>query len=164
LRFIILAWAAASLGLNLEQGTQLTAVVAVGLAVGAVLAAKWVPLEHAVRVLPVGIAMGLVLTGMVWVADWRVALLMLLLIGALAGCFLIPMNALLQHRGHQLMGSGHSIALQNLNENVCILLMLGAYALMLDAGLSANAVVVSFGVFVSLAMAWLTKRHGHDQD
>ena len=62
------------------------------------------------------------------------------------------------------MGSGHSIAVQNLNENLCILLMLGAYALMIDAGFSANATVVAFGLFVALVMGWLRRLHGHDQD
>jgi MFS family permease len=164
LRFIILTWAAASLGLDFEQGTQLTAIVALGLALGSVAAAKLVPLEHAVKVLPMGILMGFVVMGMVFVNHWLLAVPMLLGIGALAGSFLIPMNALLQHRGHQLMGSGHSIALQNLNENICILLMLGAYALMVDADFSVNTIVVVFGVFVSVTMAWLNKKHSHDQD
>jgi hypothetical protein len=164
LRFIILTWAAASLGLDFEQGTQLTAIVALGLAVGSVAAAKLVPLEHAVKVLPMGILMGFVVLGMVLVNHWLLAVPMLLGIGALAGSFLIPMNALLQHRGHQLMGSGHSIALQNLNENICILLMLGAYALMVDADFSVNTIVVVFGLFVSVTMAWLNKKHSHDQD
>jgi len=164
LRFVILAWAAVALKLDLEHSTQLTALVAVGLAIGSVVAAKAVPLEHAVKVLPLGIAMGVVVLGMVWVTDWRLAVLMLMLIGSLAGSFLIPMNALLQHRGHQLMGSGHSIAVQNFNENLSILLMLGAYALMIDAGFSINTIVIVFGLFVSVTMGWLTKKHGHDQD
>jgi hypothetical protein len=117
-----------------------------------------------VKVLPMGILMGFVVMGMVFVNHWLLAVPMLLGIGALAGSFLIPMNALLQHRGHQLMGSGHSIALQNLNENICILLMLGAYALMVDADFSVNTIVVVFGVFVSVTMAWLNKKHSHDQD
>ena len=164
LRLIILAWSAVALKLDLEQATQLTAVVAVGLAIGSVVAAKTVLLEHAVKVLPLGIAMGLVVLGMVWVTDWRVAVLMLVLVGIFAGSFLIPMNALLQHRGHQLMGSGHSIAVQNFNENLSILLMLGAYALMIDAGFSINTIVMVFGLFVSVTMALLTQKHGHDQD
>ncbi|MDD5577905.1 MAG: lysophospholipid transporter LplT [Methylobacter sp.] len=164
LRFIILAWAAVALKLNLEQATQLTALVAVGLAIGSVVAAKGVPLEHAVKVLPLGIAMGFVVLGMSWVTDWRLAVLMLILIGSLAGSFLIPMNALLQHRGHLLMGSGHSIAVQNFNENLSILLMLGAYAIMIDSGFSVQAIVIVFGLFVSVTMALLTKKHGHDQD
>jgi len=164
LRFIILAWAAASLKLDLQQATQLTAVVAVGLAIGSVVAAKWVSLAHAVNVLPLGIAMGFVVSLMVFVTDWRVAIPLLVLIGALAGSFLIPMNALLQHRGHQIMGSGHSIAIQNFNENISILLMLGAYALMVKSGYSVDFIVVSFGLFVAFIMAWLTRKHSHDQD
>ena len=163
LRVIILAWAAASLKLDLEQATQLTAVVAVGLAIGSVIAAKYVPLEHAVNVLPLGIMMGFVVFLMAFVSDWRMALPTLVLIGVLAGSFVIPMNALLQHRGHQMMGSGHSIALQNFNENISILLMLGAYALMVGAGFSVEFVVIAFGLFVAAVMAWLTRKHGHDQ-
>lgn len=164
LRFIILIWAASVLNFDLQQATQLTAVVAVGLAIGSVVAAKLVPLEHAVNVLPLGMAMGLVIVLMAWVTDWRLAILMLILVGILAGSFLIPMNALLQHRGHLLMGSGHSIALQNFNENASILLMLGAYALMVEAELPVKTIVVVFGLFVSFTMAWLTHKHGHDQD
>jgi hypothetical protein len=164
LRFIILAWAAASLKLDLEQATQLTAVVAVGLAIGSVAAAKAVPLEHAVKVLPLGIAMGLAVLLMVFVSDWRLAWPMLVLIGALAGSFLIPMNALLQYRGHQLMGSGHSIAPQNFNENISILLMLGAYAMMVRVGFSVNFIVVAFGLFLSAVMGLITLKHRHDQD
>ncbi len=164
LRFIILSWAAVALKFDLEQATQLTAVVAVGLAVGSVVAAKTVPLAHAVKILPLGIVMGLVVLSMVWVSDWRLSIVVLILVGILAGSFLIPMNALLQHRGHQLMGSGHSIAVQNFNENLSILLMLGAYAIMVDAGFSINTIVVVFGLFISVSMALLTKKHGHDQD
>ena len=131
-----------------------------GLAIGSVIAAKAVPLEHAVKVLPLGIAMGFVVVAMAIVTDWIVAMFLLVLIGSLAGSFLIPMNALLQHRGHKLMGSGHSIAVQNFNENLSILLMLGAYALMIDAGFSIYTIVIVFGLFLSVTMAWLTNKHG----
>ena len=164
LRFIILIWAASSLQLDLQAATQLTAVVAIGLAIGSVIAAKWVPLHHAVNVLPMGIAMGAVIVIMAWVTHWMVAILMLILIGALAGCFVIPMNALLQHRGHKLMGSGHYIALQNFNENGSILLMLGAYALMIQAEFSIKTIVIIFGLFIASTMGWLTRKHRHDQD
>lgn len=163
LRFIILIWAASALNFDLQQATQLTAVVAVGLAIGSVIAAKLVPLGHAVNVLPLGIAMGVAIIMMAWVSDWRLAIFMLILIGILAGSFLIPMNALLQHRGHKLMGSGHSIALQNFNENGSILLMLGAYALMIQAELPVKTIVVVFGLFVASTMGWLTFKHRHDQ-
>ncbi|PPC91028.1 MAG: lysophospholipid transporter LplT [Methylobacter sp.] len=164
LRFIVLTWSASALELNLEQATQLTAVVAIGLAIGSVIAARLVPLEHAVKVLPMGIAMGVAITLMAWITDWRLAVFMLVVIGTLAGCFVIPMNALLQYRGHLLMGSGHSIALQNFNENACILMVLGAYAMMVDADFAPETIVIVFGLFVALAMAWLNRMHTHDQD
>jgi MFS family permease len=164
LRFIILIWSASALDLDLQKATQLTAVVAVGLAIGSVLAAKYVPLKHAVNVLPLGIVMGLAIMLMAGISDWKLAMLMLILIGILAGSFVIPMNALLQHRGHLLMGSGHSIALQNFNENASILMMLGAYALMIEAEWSVTAIVISFGLFIAIMMGLLYKRHGHDQD
>jgi hypothetical protein len=103
-----------------------------------VLAAKYVTLKRAVRVLPVGIAMGLVVMTMVFVTDWRLAIALLMVVGVMGGYFVVPMNALLQHRGHLLMGAGHSIAVQNFNENLSILVLLGVYALMLKGDLSIN--------------------------
>ncbi len=164
LRFIILAWAASALGMDMEQGTHLTALVAVGLAVGSVVAAKLIPLEHSVRVLPLGVLMGISVLIMTLVSSFWAAVLMLIVIGALAGSFVIPMNALLQHRGHLLMGSGHSIAVQNLNENVSILLMLAGYSAMIKADLSINTIIIVFGLFIAGVMGLLNKIHGHDQD
>jgi MFS family permease len=164
LRLAILVWGATALGLSLEQATQMTAATAVGIGIGAAAAGKRVPLHHAVRVLKMGIYMGVAVMLMALVTDWRIALPMLLMIGAMSGYFLVPMNALLQHRGHRLMGSGHSIALQNFNENSSILLMLGAYALMLKFELSILTIVVVLGAFLAIATAWLAKLHGHDQD
>jgi len=164
LRLIVLSWAALSLNFSLEKATQLTAVVALGIAVGSVLAARYVTLKRAVRVLPVGIAMGLVVIAMVFVKDWRIAIGLLVLIGAMGGYFVVPMNALLQHRGHLLMGAGHSIAVQNFNENLSILVLLGVYALMIKAQLSINMIIIAFGLFVAGTMYYLTRKHWHDQD
>lgn len=164
LRLIVLSWAALSLNFSLEQSTKLTAFVAIGIAVGSVLAARFVKLERAVRVLPVGIAMGLIVTTMVFITDWRLAMLLLFVVGICAGYFVVPMNALLQHRGHLLMGAGHSIAVQNFNENLSILAMLGLYALMLRFELHLNVIIVVFGLFVATTMYWIYRRHGHDQD
>lgn len=164
LRLIVLAWAALALKFDLEKATQLTAVVAVGIAIGSVLAARYVSLARAVRVLPVGIAMGVVVMAMVLVTDWRVAVVLLVLIGAMGGYFVVPMNALLQHRGHLLMGAGHSIAVQNFNENLSILVMLGIYALMIRAELTINTIIIAFGFIVAGTMYYLTRKHWHDQD
>jgi hypothetical protein len=164
LRLMVLTWAALVLKFDLERATQLTAVVAVGIAIGSILAARYVSLQRAVRVLPVGIAMGLVVMSMIFVTDWRVAIALLVLVGAMGGYFVVPMNALLQHRGHLLMGAGHSIAVQNFNENLSILVLLGVYALMIKMELSMNSIIVAFGLFIAATMAWITVKHWHDQD
>jgi O-antigen/teichoic acid export membrane protein len=103
-------------------------------------------------VIPLGIGMGLVIIVMIFVDDARIAIPLLILIGALAGYFVVPMNALLQHRGHNLMGAGRSIAVQNFNENVSILLMIAVYSALLGAGLSIYTVIVIFGLFVASTM------------
>ena len=164
LRLIVLTWASMALKFSLEKATQLTAVVAFGIALGSVLAAKYVTLKRAVRVLPVGIAMGLLVITMVFVTDWRMAIVLLVLIGAMGGYFVVPMNALLQHRGHLLMGAGHSIAVQNFNENLSILVLLGVYALMIKIDVPLQAIIISFGLFIAVAMGYLTRKHWHDQD
>ena len=164
LRLIVLAWASMALNFSLETATQLTAVVAVGIALGSVLAAKFVSLKRAVRVLPVGIAMGFLVIAMVFVTDWRIAIVLLVAIGAMGGYFVVPMNALLQHRGHLLMGAGHSIAVQNFNENLSILVLLGIYAVMINADIALHTIIIVFGLLISLSMAYLTHKHFHDQD
>ncbi|MBI3529385.1 MAG: lysophospholipid transporter LplT [Betaproteobacteria bacterium] len=164
LRLIVLTWASMALKFSLEKATQLTAVVAIGIALGSVLAAKYVSLKRAVRVLPVGIAMGFLVITMVFVTDWRIAIVLLVLIGAMGGYFVVPMNALLQHRGHLLMGAGHSIAVQNFNENLSILVLLGVYALMIKVDVPIQLIIIAFGLFIATAMGYLTRKHWHDQD
>ncbi len=163
LRLVVLAWAAFNLKFDLAQATQLTAIVAIGIAAGAAVAGKWVRLEDSVRVLPAGIVLGFAVVTLVFVEDWRVAAVLLLFIGALSGYFVVPLNALLQHRGHLLMGAGHSIAVQNFNENIGILVLLGVYALMVGQGVHIHGVVVGFGLFISLAMSVIWRMHRYDE-
>lgn len=153
LRLIVLVWAASALAFGIEHATWLTATVAVGIAVGSVLAARYVKLEESIKVLPAGILMGLLVMGMVLVHDWRLASFLLFSIGVLSGYFVVPLNALLQHRGHILIGAGHSIAVQNFNENLGILVMSGAYTLMVKAAIPINYIVLAFGLFVCLSMS-----------
>ena len=163
LQFIVLKWADKALGLPLDKATVLQGVVALGIAAGAVIAAKAVALDKSVRVLPVGIGMGVVVMGMIFVTGLPVALVMMVVVGAMAGFFVVPMNALLQHRGHILMGAGHSIAVQNFNENLSILMMTGTYALLIVLGLSINTVIVLFGLFVAGTMLLVKRRHEANQ-
>jgi hypothetical protein len=157
LQFIVLEWAKVALNLDLSKASLLQGVVAVGVAIGAVLAARMITLRKSVRVIPLGIAMGVVVIVMIAVRDMWLAIPLLVLVGILSGFFVVPMNALLQHRGHILMGAGHSIAVQNFNENVSILIMTSTYSALLKAQLSIYWIIVLFGLFVAGAM-WLVKR------
>ena len=163
LQFIVLAWAFQHLGLALDRGAILQGVTAMGIALGAVLAARYVPLKKSFRVLPVGIAMGVTVMSLVFVSYMPLVYVLLVAIGAMAGFFVVPMNALLQHRGHVLLSAGHSIAVQNFNENVSILIMLALYSGMIRGGLSINIIIILFGLFVSVSMLLVMRRHRANQ-
>ena len=152
LQFIVLKWAAQQLNMPLDKGAVLQGVVAVGIAIGAILAARFVPLRKSLSVLPCGVFMGLLVMSLVLVNDKMLAYPLLIVVGAMAGYFVVPMNALLQHRGHVLMSAGHSIAAQNFNENLNILIMLSLYALLIRSNMNINTVILLFGTFVSGAM------------
>jgi MFS family permease len=162
LRLLIIAWAALNLKYGLDQATQLTAASAFGIAIGSVLAGKFVRLQGAIGVLPAGILLGFVPIALIWVESLIPAMLLLTLAGVLAGYFVVPMNALLQHRGHLLMGAGHSIAQQNFNENISILLLTGAYALMVRADWHIHTIIMVFGLFISSVMTAIWLRHRSD--
>jgi MFS family permease len=163
LQFIVLKWAEVQLGMPLSKAAILQGVVAVGVAVGAVVAARFVPLRGSLRVLPFGVAMGLLVPLMTLVHELSVAYPLLVLIGAMAGFFVVPMNALLQHRGYVLMSAGHSIAVQNFNENLAVLTMLGLYALMIHFNWHINAVITLFGSAVAGAMLLVIRKHKLNQ-
>jgi len=152
LQFVVLKWANLRLGFDNEQATKLIAILAVGIAIGSILASIYIKLEKAAEVIPAGMVMGLLVVAMVFVHDVIPAIILLFLIGVLAGYFLVPLNSLLQHRGHQLLGAGHSIAVQNFNENIGILVLLGIYTLMVGHNFQINTIIVIFGLFITLSM------------
>lgn len=157
LRFVVLAWAGFALDFSQEHSTYLMVVVAIGIAIGSIAAARMIKLEQTARVLPVGIAVGLLVVCMSFVSNWIVACILLLLIGAFSGYLVVPLNALLQHRGHLLIGAGHSIAVQNFNENLGIALLISLYTLMVKADIHINLIIVAFGLLVSLSMGGIYK-------
>ena len=162
LRYIVLAWASVALGYSVTQASSLVGVVAVGTAVGAVVASMRMRLEAATRVIPLGIAMGVLVMLLNVISNVWIAAPFLVLLGALGGFLVVPMNALLQHRGHNLMGAGRSIAVQNFNEQTCILVLGGLYSLSTGMGVSAFVAITAFGVLVAGCM-WLIKRwHEHN--
>jgi hypothetical protein len=69
------------------------------------------------------------------------------------------MNALLQHRGHNLMGAGRSIAVQNFNEQLCILGLGGLYTLSSSLGVSAYGAITGFGLLVAGLMLAIRQWH-----
>jgi MFS transporter, LPLT family, lysophospholipid transporter len=157
LRFIVLAWAAAALGYSVTQASALQGVVAIGMAVGAVVASVRMRLEDGPRVIPLGIGMGILIVMLIFIDNVWVAAPFLILLGALGGFLVVPMNALLQHRGHNLMGAGRSIAVQNFNEQACILALGAAYSLSTGLGLPTFGAITAFGVVIAGVM-WLIKR------
>jgi len=182
LQFIVIKWAQVALHMNLSQGAILQAVSAVGVAGGAVYAAWRIPLRKSLNVLPYGIAMGLVVcvmavydsdllpsTTLFAIGKMEVTLnllpayLLLILVGWLAGYFVVPMNALLQHRGHVLMSAGHSIAVQNFNENISVLMMLLIYSALIWFDVPIQLVIIGFGIAVSIIMWLVIKRHARNQ-
>jgi len=182
LQFIVIKWAQVALHMNLSQSAILQAISAFGVAGGAVWAASRVPLRNSLKVLPYGIAMGLVVCVMavynsnmlpdvtvMTIGKMEVSLnllpayFLLIVVGWLAGYFVVPMNALLQHRGHVLMSAGHSIAVQNFNENISVLMMLAMYSLLIWFDVPVPYVIVGFGFAVSLIMWLVIKRHAKNQ-
>ncbi len=178
----MLKWAETALNMNLSQGAILQAVSAIGVAGGAVWAASRIPLKSALKVLPYGVVMGLLVCVMAiyhieylpsfalftvggFVVNFNLlpAYVLLITVGWLAGYFVVPMNALLQHRGHVLLSAGHSIAVQNFNENLSVLMMLMLYALLIWLDVPVPIVITGFGITVAVTMWLVIKKHQANQ-
>jgi hypothetical protein len=159
LRYIVLAWAAVALSYDITQASALVGVVAIGTAVGAVVASMRMRLDGATAVIPLGIVMGVLVLAMNLISHLWAAVPFLIVLGALGGFLVVPMNALLQHRGHNLMGAGRSIAVQNFNEQACILGLGALYTGMTRFGLSAFAAISVFGLVVAGTMLLIYRWH-----
>jgi MFS transporter, LPLT family, lysophospholipid transporter len=162
LRYIVLAWAAAALGYSTTQASSLVGVVALGTAVGAIVASVWMKLDRATSVIPLGIGMGLLVILMNFISNVWVAAPFLIMLGAIGGYLVVPMNALLQHRGHNLMGAGRSIAVQNFNEQACILGLGAFYTAMTKFGMSAFGAITIFGIVVAGTMEIIRRWHARN--
>ncbi len=188
LQFIVIEWARVALDMDLAHASMLQGVVAIGVAVGAIMAARMITLRKSVRVIPLGIYMGfgiIIMTLVPLIPELTIlqsqiilfgsevevlidlklgiSFVLLVIVGGLSGFFVVPMNALLQHRGHVLMGAGHSIAVQNFNENLSILIMTTIYALLIRAELHIYWIIMLFGLCVAGLMILIKKRHEANQ-
>src|ERR1700754_1488170 len=176
LQLLVLKWADVNLGLSLSKGAVIQGVAGIGIALGAAAAAAWIPLRGSLRVLPVGIIAGIVAVAMAFYSKGLfppgvglrvgsifapvyiiLAYPLMILLGALSGFFIVPMNAVLQHRGATLLSARHSIAVQNLNQNLAVLLMPGASALLRAGKMPVPWIIALFGTFITVLM-WLAKR------
>jgi hypothetical protein len=182
LQLLVLKWANVQLGMSLSDAATLQGVTGLGIAAGAGWAAARVPMRNAFKVLPVGLLVGVVTICMAFyhrdlfpagsgfqLGPWHVpyyvsfAFVEMIIVGTLAGFFVVPMNAVLQHRGAELLSAGHSIAVQNFNQNLAVLLMLGLYALLLKWDIPIQWIIAFFGVSV-VSLMWLAMvRHSLNQ-
>jgi MFS transporter, LPLT family, lysophospholipid transporter len=162
LRLIVFAWAAAALGYTTAQASNLAGVVVIGSILGAVIAATTTRLDRATNVIPLAIGVGFLMIGLVFIKTLGQAVPFLVVMGAICGFLIVPMNALLQHRGHNLMGAGRSIAVQNFNEQACILALGAMYVGMTKFGLTAFGAITVFGLLVAATMELIRRWHRHN--
>ena len=162
LRVIVFAWAAAALGYGTAQASNLAGVVVIGSIAGAVIASMTMKLDRATSVIPLAIVVGFLMIGLVFINSLWTAVPFLIVMGAICGFLIVPMNALLQHRGHNLMGAGRSIAVQNFNEQACILGLGAFYTALTKFGLSAFGAITIFGIVVAGTMELIRRWHRHN--
>lgn len=167
LRFLLVAWVPVALLIaDNSTAANLSGVVAIGIALGAAAAAKFVTLKTINRALPAGILIGLLIPVFAHATGLPLAVILLVLIGACGGFYVVPLNALLQERGHETVGAGHAIAVQNVFENLAMIVMVGLYTLMVKAGMDVITSASLFGLVVFSAigaLAWLRVSVGCDK-
>ena len=162
MRFLLVAWVPVALGITSNRmPAYLNAAVAVGIVAGAALAAKFVTLQKAQRALPAGVLIGAAVCAMSVTSSVPTAFALMAVVGACGGFFVVPLNALLQERGHESVGAGHAIAVQNLVENTAMLVLLGLYTLAERAGAPVGTTAAAFGAALSLAIGvlWIQWRN-----
>ncbi len=158
LQFIVLRWAGDVLGLPLDQAAYLQAAVAVGVVIGASAAGRWIALHRARQMLGAGVVLGLTMPLVAQTTSLPLALLLLVIVGVVGGLMVVPLNALLQHRGCQLLSAGRSIAVQGFNENASVLAMLAVYAGLLWLDIGIVPLMWGFGLAIAAAIAALMGR------
>ena len=155
LQFAVLRWARETMHLTLAHAAFVQAAVAVGVIAGAVAAGRWVPLVHAKRMLYAGVVFGVLMIVVAFATRLDVAVALLIVVGAVGGLMVVPLNALLQDRGNALLSAGRSIAVQGGNENASVLVCLGVYSALVAADVPLVVLMAGLGVCVAAALAML---------
>ncbi|QSA95936.1 lysophospholipid transporter LplT [Methylococcus sp. EFPC2] len=153
LRLLLVAWVPLALDIHdTSTPANLNGAVAIGIAGGAALASAWIRLDTVNRALWPGLLIGPVIMMLAPAHDLVLAVVFLVTIGLSGGMFVVPLNALLQERGHHTVGAGHAIAIQNLFENLAMLFMVGLYTFSIDHGVDAAHAAVGFGAIIFIGL------------
>jgi hypothetical protein len=158
LQFAVLRWADERMHLPLDRAAFVQAAVAVGVIAGAAAAGRWVPLARARSMLGVGVLFGLLMAAVAYVPRLELAVPMLVVVGAVGGLMVVPLNALLQHRGYALMSPGRSIAVQGASENASVLAFLGVYTALVALDVPLLALMTGLGLGVAAVLVLLIAR------
>lgn len=154
LRVMMVAWAPAVLMTHSTADiADLTVFIAIGIAVGAVLAPRLVPMGKLRRARLAAYLMGLGILALGVTSDALLAKIVLLGIGMAGGVFVVPINAALQDIGHRSIGAGGAVAIQNFFENLAMLAGTGLYSLALTRHIDPVGAVLVLGVLVLIATA-----------
>jgi LPLT family lysophospholipid transporter-like MFS transporter len=147
LRLVLFAWVPAALLITDNQTpANLMGAVSVGIVLGAVGAGLWVSLEKVNRALVGGLLLGMVVLALAFVHNLVFAYGLMVAIGLCGGWFVVPLNALLQERGHETIGAGNALAVQNFVENIIMLLFVGAYSA--ATGVPITTIILGFGLIL----------------
>lgn len=155
LRLMLFAWVPAALLITDNQTpANMMGVVSIGIVAGAAMAGMWISLANVNRALIGGLLLGPVILALAFVTDLTAAMICMAAIGVCGGLFVVPLNALLQEQGHNTIGAGNALAVQNFFENIAMLVFVGAYSL---AALTISVLftVAAFGLVLLLAIAVL---------
>ena len=163
LQFVVLRWSCEALKLPLTQSADLQACVAVGVVLGAAGAARWIALAHAKTVLIAGVALGLMMPVIASTSQVGWAVVWLVIAGAVGGILVVPLNALLQHRGYELFSAGRSVAIQGFNENASVLGLLAIYAGLIALEVPIVPLMCGFGICIAGVLAALIWREQRDR-
>ena len=159
LRLLLVAWVPVALGINdLSMPANLSGAVAIGIAIGAALAANFIRLEHVNRVLPAGLLIGVLIMLFAHSTQLYIAIGLLILIGATGGFYVVPLNALLQERGHETVGAGNAVAVQNFFENFCMMTLIGLYIALEKSHVPIIYITFIFGSFILVAISLLARQ------
>ena len=157
LRLLLVAWVPVALSINdLSMPANLSGAVAIGIAVGAALAANLVSLKNINRVLPAGLLIGVFIMLFAHTTSLIVAIILLVLVGAAGGFYVVPLNALLQERGHETVGAGNAVAVQNFFENFCMLTLIGLYIVLQKNNVPVISIAFIFGGIILLSIGILS--------